>query len=314
MKKVLCGCLSVILVLVAFGLWLIYQFGPHYNIHLVPPSPEKYGLIALQQMDSLGLYAQGEDWDSLKSETAEQLKTSKSYQESRDLLKPALKLAGGKHSYFLTEADLAASTQESQEPTSQVLEGDLLYLQLTDILTADKGQLTNYATTLQTALDQPGLRGVIIDLRDNRGGNMYPMLAGLSSLLPDDDLVRFENRTGDQMTISLKEVGNWSGIPLAEEKQDLPVAILTSDYTASSAEIVAMSFQGLDRVRVFGQPTAGFTTSNQNFPLYDGTDLVLTTSRLVSRTGQTYDNDPIQPDVLTDQPKEEAVAWLQASS
>lgn len=314
MKKILYGCLSVVLVLVTLGLGLVYHFGPRYNIHLVPPSPEKYGLIALQQIDSLGLYAQGEDWDSLKSETAEQLKTSKSYQESRDLLKPALKLAGGKHSYFLTEADLAASTQESQEPTSQVLEGDLLYLQLTDILTADRGKLKAYARTLQTALDQPGLRGVIIDLRDNRGGNMYPMLAGLSSLLPDDDLVRFENRTGDQLTISLKEVGNWSRLPLAKTKHQVPIAILTNDYTASSAEIVAMSFQGLDRVRVFGQPTAGFTTSNQNFPLYDGTDLVLTTSRLVSRTGQVYDNAPIQPDVLTDQPKEEAVAWLQASS
>lgn len=314
MKNVLYGCLSVVLVLVTLGLGLVYHFGPQYNIHLLPPSPERYGLIALQQMDSLGLYAQGEEWDSLKSETADKLKTSKSYQESRDLLKPALKLAGGKHSYFLTETDLAASSQDSQEPTSQVLEGGILYLHLTGILTANKEQLTNYATTLQTALDQEGLGGVIIDLRENRGGNMYPMLAGLSSLLPDDDLIRFENRTGDQMTISLKEVGNWSGLPLAKTKHQVPIAILTSDYTASSAEIVSMSFQGLDRGRVFGQPTAGFTTSNQNFPLYDGTDLVLTTSRLVSRTGQTYDNDPIQPDVLTDQPKEEAVAWLLTSS
>lgn len=313
MKNVLYGCLSVVLVLVTLGLALVYHFGPRYNIHLVPPSPEKYGLIALQQIDSLGLYAQGEDWDSLKSETADKLKTSKSYQESRDLLKPALKLAGGKHSYFLTETDLTASTQESQEPTSQVLEGDILYLQLTDILTADRGKLKVYATTLQTALDQPGLRGVIIDLRDNRGGNMYPMLAGLSSLLPEGDLFSFAYRSGKKQVLSLKQIGRWSGIPLAEEKQDLPVAILTSDYTASSAEIVAMSFHGLDKVRVFGQPTAGFTTSNQNFPLYDGTDLVLTTSRLVSRTGQAYDNDPIQPDVLTDHPKEEAVAWLQAN-
>lgn len=314
MKKILYGCLSVVLVLVTLGLGLVYHFGSQYNIHLVPPSPERYGLIALQQMDRLGLYATGDDWDKVKSETAKQLKTSKSYQDSRDLLKPALILAGGKHSYFLTEADLTASSRDSQEPTSQVLEGDLLYLQLTDILTADRGKLKAYARTLQTALDQPGLRGVIIDLRDNRGGNMYPMLAGLSSLLPEGDLFSFAYRSGQKQVLSLKQIGRWSGLPLAKTKHQVPIAILTSDYTASSAEIVAMSFQGLDKVRVFGQPTAGFTTSNQNFPLYDGTDLVLTTSRLVSRTGQTYDNDPIQPDVLTDHPKEEAVAWLLTSS
>lgn len=93
MKKILYGCLSVVLVLVTLGLGLVYHFGPRYNIHLVPPSPEKYGLIALQQMDSLGLYAQGEEWDKVKSETAEQLKTSKSYQDSRDLIKPAWRQA-----------------------------------------------------------------------------------------------------------------------------------------------------------------------------------------------------------------------------
>lgn len=226
MKKVLCGCLSVILVLVALGLGLIYQFGPHYNIHLVPPSPEKYGLIALQQMDSLGLYAQGEDWETLKSETADKLKTSQSYQESRDLLKPALKLAGGKHSYFLTETDLAESSQDSQEPTSQVLEGGILYWHLTGILTANKEQLTNYATTLQTALDQEGLGGVIIDLRENRGGNMYPMLAGLSSLLPEGDLFSFAYRSGQKQVLSLKQIGSWSGLPLVEKKTGPPYRYL----------------------------------------------------------------------------------------
>lgn len=314
MKKVFLGCLGTLIVLMTVGLGMIVHFGPRYNIYLLPPSPEQYGLIALQQMDRLGLYAQGTEWQTIKAETADQLKTSTSYEESLTFLKPALAVAGGKHSFFLTEADLKTSSQEGQLPTSQLLPGGILYLQVTDILTGNREQLNAYATSLQAALAQPDLTGVIIDLRDNRGGNMYPMLAGLSSLLPDDELFSFVYRSGQRQPLSLTQIGQWSGLPLVEKKQNLPIAILTSAYTASSGEIVAMSFQGLDKGRVFGQPTAGFTTSNQNFSLYDGTDLVLTTSRLVSRTGQIYDNIPIQPDVLTDKAQEEAIAWLQGET
>lgn len=59
---------------------------------------------------------------------------------------------------------------------------------------------------------------MIIDLRENRGGNMYPMLAGLSSLLPEGDLFSFAYRSGQKQVLSLKQIGSWSGLPLVEKK------------------------------------------------------------------------------------------------
>ena len=44
---------------------------------------------------------------------------------------------------------------------------------------------------LQEHLDA---RGVIVDLRNNTGGNMYPMIASVSPLLPDGVVLRFKSR------------------------------------------------------------------------------------------------------------------------
>ncbi|MFA9492498.1 hypothetical protein [Streptococcus sp. E17BB] len=55
----------------------------------------------MEQIDRLGLYARGKEWQAIKAETADQLKTSTSYEESLALLQPALAIAGGKHSFIL---------------------------------------------------------------------------------------------------------------------------------------------------------------------------------------------------------------------
>lgn len=58
-----------------------------------------------------------------------------------------------------------------------------------------------YAATLyvHTVLDflqeNRDAQGVILDLRDNFGGNMYPMIAAVSPLLPDGVILRFKSRT-----------------------------------------------------------------------------------------------------------------------
>ena len=44
----------------------------------------------------------------------------------------------------------------------------------------------------------------------------------------------------------------------------------------------------------------------------DGYTLVITTSRAVARTGEVFCEDPIAPDVETETPIEDAVAWIQS--
>ncbi|MFA9414523.1 MULTISPECIES: S41 family peptidase [unclassified Streptococcus] len=312
MRKVFLGILGTLVILATVGLGMLAYFGPRYNIYLLPPSPTSYGLAGLEQIDRLGLYARGKEWQAIKAETADQLKTSTSYEESLALLKPALAVAGGKHSFILKQEKVSQSS--SVMPSSQVLSGDILYLKLPEWVSLDPTSSQEYAKTVRDALAAQDYQGLILDLQDNGGGDMSPMLLGLSPVLPDGQLFSFEDRDGQRQSINLagNRLSNGQTFDLGQVKKlDVPVAVLINEKTGSSGEITAMSFQGLDRARFFGQATAGYTTGNLPVYLYDGASLVITTSKLVNRKGQTYDNAPIQPDVLTDKAQEEAVKWLE---
>ncbi len=93
---------------------------------------------------------------------------------------------------------------------------------------------------------------------------------------------------------------------------ECPVAILTNEWTGSSGEAVLLCFRGLDNVRVFGTPTAGYASANQPYPMPDGSSMVLTIGCDVARTGEAFCDDPIVPDVNTETPMEDAMTWLRS--
>ncbi|HEX2038023.1 MAG TPA: S41 family peptidase, partial [Chloroflexota bacterium] len=83
--------------------------------------------------------------------------------------------------------------------------------------------------------------------------------------------------------------------PYRLKEPDPPVAVLTSHFTGSSAEFVALAFRGRPRTRSFGGPTAGGTSGNEPQVLPDGAMLYLTVCLGADREGETYDG-PILPD------------------
>jgi C-terminal processing protease CtpA/Prc len=137
---------------------------------------------------------------------------------------------------------------------------------------------------------------------------MYPMIAAVHRFISDDNLLRFRTRKNTQW-VQLPFVMQEAGISRSPHIE-CPVALLTNEWTASSGEAVLLCFRSLDYARVFGAPTAGYASANQPFLLPDGSQLVLTTGCDVARTGEVFCDDPIDPDVRTETPLEDAVAWI----
>ena len=186
----------------------------------------------------------------------------------------------------------------------------ILYLKV-PAFTGDAQAAKAYAEKLSAALRKDDYQAVVVDLIDNTGGNMYPMIAGLSSLLPDEDLFQFVEKNGSKSAVSRSDILKQFGLEQTDEKaKKVPIAVLTNERTGSSGEMTVLAFKGLENVKIFGQPTASYTTGNNYYQLYDGAVLLLTTSSILDRTGKLYENEAIQPDVLTDQPLEEAESWL----
>ena len=260
---------------------------------------------AVKIMDRYGLFASGQQWEDAKAEALAVRPAS--IEEAQEAVRTALKVAGGKHSFLQSaESVTEDATSEWEMPSVEVSDG-IAQIRLPHF-SGNDSEGVKYAQTVLDAVPDD-VRGVIIDLRGNNGGNMYPMIAAVHRFLPDDSntlRMRTRKRT---MWIPLSYVVKVCGV---EQRPGLecPVALLTDGATGSSGEAVLLCFRGIERCRTFGAPTAGYASANQPFAMPDGSSLVLTTGCDVARTGEEFCDDPIAPDVLTDTPLEAALEWL----
>ena len=266
----------------------------------------QYVRKAIRIMDKQGLFADGPDWDSAKTEALSA--TPASLEEAQEVVRTAAKVAGGKHSFLqLAGSVVADATSEWPAPEVSFSEGGIPVVSLPHF-SGNHEEGVKYASAVLSAIPED-IPGVVIDLRGNTGGNMYPMIAAVHRFLPNDDqTLRFRTRSRTQW-IPLSYAVQSAGVQ-QQSRIECPVAILTDSLTASSGEATLICFRGLDYVRVFGGLTAGYASANQPFPLPGGDHLVLTTGCDVARTGEVFCDDPIDPDVLTETPLEDALTWI----
>ena len=154
-----------------------------------------------------------------------------------------------------------------------------------------------------------GMRcGWIVDLRDNSGGNMWPMLLGMAPLLRtsvvnNEDVGSFETAQGPERWTLTATAVQRAGKPVLDFGQTgyvlrqpgTPVAVLFGQRTGSSGEASALAWRGRAQTRSFGQPTAGVSTGNNVRTLADGSRLLLTTTVMRDRNDRG-DGLKIEPD------------------
>lgn len=191
-----------------------------------------------------------------------------------------------------------------QIPQGRRLEGGIGYIMLPPL---PPNQITNYyADMVQQIIediDREPTCGWIVDLQQNQGGNMWPMLAGIGPVLGEGQVGASEDRMGTKIPFTYDGgaaiYGSYTQVEVQQaytlKRQAPPVAVLTSGMTASSGEIVLISFRGRPDTRTFGEPSAGMHTGNTGTDLSDGAVLSVTNGRNLDRTGRSYES-AIPPD------------------
>ena len=314
--RIALGICIPLIIIIAAALAVVMKYGPTFGFYLVPPSAETYGKNALSTIDKNGIFAGNDEWKSTYNECLKMIENAKSYDDTYDAIRKALSVGGGKHSMLMTKSESQDTTESYDEVLPTVsLDGDIAIIKLPDFLgTAEAGQ--KYAKVAEDFIheNRDKIKGVVLDLRSNTGGDMGPMATAVSSLLPDGELVYYHYRSYD-IPVTLKNgvvsnAGTGGKSLYPEEKLNVPVAILTDDMTASSGEALALCFRGLENTRTFGAPTAGYTSVNMLYNMYDGAQMYLTVAFDKARTGEIFKETPIEPDVATDSPLEAALEWL----
>ena len=310
-------CIPLALIIAA-ALTVVAKYGPDFGLYLVPPSAERYGKDALATIGKNGIYSGSDEWKSTYEECLKMIENAESYEDTYPAIKKALSVCGGKHSMLMTKSESQSTSDSYDEVLPTVsLNGDIAVIKLPDFLgTAEAGR--KYAKVAEDFIheNRDKIKGIVLDLRGNTGGDMGPMATAVSSLLPDGELMYYHYRSYD-VPVTLKDgvisnAGTGGKSLYPEEKLNVPVAILTDDMTASSGEALTLCFRGLENVKTFGAPTAGYTSVNMLYSLYDGAQLYLTVAFDKARTGEIFKETSIEPDVATDSPLEAALEWLRS--
>lgn len=282
----------------------VYFFGPSYGgafagkpVFLFNASEKRINTAMVDTAALTGIYGDSDKFQRAR-EAFEEDPTN------ADLLDAAIDAAGGKHSKVFS-----AEKEKAIEKTAPVVDYDdgVLRATVPSIGRHDDGQ--TYADTLAQGLTaHPEACAAVVDLRGNDGGDMGPMYAGLSPLLPDGTALSFVSRMGTTDVVIDGNSVTGGGTPTTTSggKLEVPVAVLTDGVTASSAEATLLAFRGLDNVRTFGEPTAGYASANMVIDYPDGRSLMLTTAKDKARTGEEFAEDPIAPDA----PESELDSWL----
>jgi carboxyl-terminal processing protease len=276
------------------------------------------------------LYADSLDWAQLSREVTEKSRGLATVEECKPVINHILRTlrnAGDKHSYFLPKEKATSQTSANYEvpqAESQYLGNGIGYLKIPALSSFNSSIGQTFSQGIRRQLEaletQNNLTGWVVDLRHNTGGNVHPMINGLQPLLGEGIYGYFLfPRRPIKKTIPLYV---WRGKgkeqPAGEAANTRQrVAVLIDSLTGSSGEMVALSFKGRSNVKFFGQPSAGYTTTNQDFKLSNGAYLLLATGYMADKNRHTYLPN-IAPDVVVeyapantpDKTLEAASKWL----
>lgn len=229
---------------------------------------------------------------------------------------------------------LVPQTPELRErpPLGRLIDGDIGLVRVPAHAGLNRPEYVDSLHLQLREFDSRDLCGWIVDLRDNTGGNMWPMVAGIGPLLGAELVGSFtisppgsgwryrDGRSWHGDSTMPAEPAGWGRVsPTPLKHAEAPVAVLVGPETASSGEMILIAFLGRPRVRTFGDSTAGYASSNSTVALRDGATLVITSSHPRDRLGRRH---PLRigPDELVREQSDadavllRAAAWLRRES
>ncbi|MEO8259828.1 MAG: S41 family peptidase [Acidobacteriota bacterium] len=273
----------------------------------------RYLSTALDLIQEHALNRGSVDWVTLRAQAHDRAVDALTRAQTYEAIRFVLDSLGDRQSGFLEPAAVAALTKApagASLPEGRLLPARIGLVRLRSFVNGDQRAIDRYATQLQDLirnLDAAAPCGWIVDLRQNGGGNMWPMLAGVGPLLGIGKIGAFIDRQGAESSWfysdgrtqeDVRTRARVIGLPYQVREQATPVAVLLGPATASSGEAVAVAFRQRPNTRTFGQRTRGLSTANELFRLNDGAAINLSVSIFADRRGHRYP-DGVEPDEAT---------------
>jgi len=159
---------------------------------------------------------------------------------------------------------------------------------------------------------EPNLKGLVLDLRNDPGGLLDAAVAVSAAFLPENVTVVSTNGQLAESKATFKAAPEFyqrrgSGDPLRRLPaaiKTVPVVVLVNEGSASASEIVAGALQDHKRATIMGSQTFGKGSVQTVRPLGPDTGIKLTTARYYTPSGKSIQAKGIVPDVMVDETAE----------
>jgi carboxyl-terminal processing protease len=293
------------------------------NSQNLSPAAKNYIDEVITLLQSNSINKNKINWEDFRNDIYIHAKNSKTLEDTYPSISYAISKLGDHHSYFIAIIDTQDPSDLKLPPILQdeIVPENIGYIRI-GFCMGDSEQNKNYINAVSEKIikqDKSNIKGWIVDLRGNFGGNMAPMLLAIGPILGEGIVGYSYYPEGSYYTWNYKdgklfdENGIWdTSTKNVQLKSENPyVAILTDNLTASSGEAVVIAFKERDKTKSFGSPTFGVSTGNRSHTLSDGSRINLTELVFADRKKRKYGNS-VYPDVACDEKEtlEKAIIWL----
>lgn len=193
------------------------------------------------------------------------------------------------------DVDVMRDVVKTVNIKSEMINGDIGYI---EVLAFDEGTAKDFETQLK-ALEDQGMKGLILDLRGNPGGFMKECVDLVSNFVPKDKVI----------VSTIDKYGNKEeSVSKGGIAQGMPLVVLIDGGTASASEIVAGAIRDYDLGTLVGTTTFGKgivqVVLDKIGQEKDGTALKVTISKYYTPNGENIHKKGIAPDVTVEYPAE----------
>ena len=195
----------------------------------------------------------------------------------------------------VTEYALRRAQVEVHSVMQQTLEPGYGYLRITNFSETTAQDVSR--AILRLKRDNPGgIRGLVLDLRNNPGGVLEAGVAVADDFLDSGVIVTADGRTPEARFRMDATPGDLI--------DGAPLVVLVNGGSASASEIVAGALKDHGRALLVGRKTYGKGSVQTVMPLTHGGAVKLTTSRYFTPSGASIHGKGIVPDILEEGPSE----------
>jgi len=139
-------------------------------------------------------------------------------------------------------------------------------------------------------LQSQGMKGLVIDIRNNPGGLLDTVVGMLKYMLPDGLIVYTEDKQGNRKEYKGQD----------NDEFNLPLAVIVNGNSASASEIFAGAIQDYGKGTIIGTQTYGKGIVQTVKPLTDGSAIKFTIAKYFTPKGQDIHGKGVTPDIVVE--------------